>query len=378
MPVGTLLSPGCDDCFICDDPPPPGCEGCRLEDFYDVNSRFLATLNYSISNNCSNPSNYDPCCNWALCAGIPHPDQTILEFSNIECPRFYAIQGLNSSQWCASGTLEDGKTFFLRPSTKTTEITRFKVDRTQPETDAFFRFVPSNTMIVMVTVVFVDALAATSKTVIYEYDTGRCECETTITIDPNDMYFAQRAASGPIAVTSDPTINDCRSNWTSLVVENITDDCSANCAANCCDGLKTGSPNITSANKWTIGLAPDGGCHPFGLLWTASLVEVTPCTYRASQSLSNICFNDGTHNWRYFLRQLSVYSTNSASPKPCTTAEFKLFFQNTTTLANASLTYNFAYDYCTYTAGTLSLQSTSHDFPISAPTFPAVSITANP
>lgn len=377
--VGTLLSPGC-GCYRCDAPPPP-CGDCDLSQWHNSASRWKATLNYPRSTDCSNPSNYDPCCNWSVCAGGQHPDVTVLSLESggtADCAGFTGVTGFNSFQWCASGTYEGGQPFFLRPSSREIKIHPFRVDPTQPTTDGFVNLIPASTTHVLILVNFADTLLGAGKTVFYQYDTGACECFDSITIPATDFFFGQRAAFGALPIATDPSITDCRSTWSNLVIENQTDDCGVSCAANCCDGLKAGTPNITSINKWSIGVAGGTACFPLAIPWVTTLSESPACTFQSTYAVGGgSCFTDGAGgNWFVLQMKLVVTSTNSAGPKPCTTCAFTITYERVSDGALADQIYNYDYDYCTYTTGALSLSSTSHTFPSGAPVFPSVTVTA--
>lgn len=368
MPVGTLLSPGCDTCFTCDDPPPPECN-CDISNIADFSPGSFPASNLFARLNMPGPpiictdkvASGDFC--FPMCFGGTLPGTGINQDNP---PYTFTFEGFTQSpdlRICAAftqGAFSGGFSYQFG-----IQNWRFIPDPNQPD-QVIEQYMSTLWLVLYIS----NAYGVTY----HQVDTELCnECFSgTLTFPPNEWYTVSRRFD---AIGGDPPPS-CP-NWTSMELIS-TKDCSPNCAANCCDGLKAGMPNITSANKWSVGVAGGTPCFPLAIPWITSLTESPACTFQSTYAIGGgACFTDvAGASWFVLQMKIIITSTSTAGPKPCTTATFTITYERVSDGSLADQIYNYDYDYCTYTSGALSLSSTSHTFPNGAPVFPSVTVTA--
>lgn len=366
MPVGTLLSPGCDTCFTCEDPPPPQSCFCFPADHYGYTPGSPQFFIYATGTPpFTTPCNLGPG-GWNVVAALSLEAETACRaIAFTGGSQFSTFTDGNGVKWYPDGSFwyYGGVTYVPNPSSTDPMLVEQFHNTLWLTAVQLYRDVQNP---------FADpSVTVNGAATVQAYDTEQCACVGAFNLASGDWT---RKFSVGFNFGSPTT---CIDEWTDIDFVSV-ESCSTTCAANCCDGLKAGSPNITSVNKWSIGVAGGTACFPLAIPWVTTLSESPACTFQSTYAVGGgACFTDGAGgNWFVLQMKLVITSTNTAGPRPCTTATFTITYERVSDGTLADQIYNYDYDYCTYTTGALSLSSTSHTFPNGAPVFPSVTVTA--
>lgn len=350
--VSTLLTPGCDECYGCDTPPPP--QGCRCDPpAYNQRKNMFVRINVPVGSGVG-------CCGAPFYGG-DQPFSYLLPTSEDSNACGWGVRRGGAGQLpCFTDTAGIGWGFAYRS---------VQIAAKKPVSAGSDLFVPADTIALYIQDVYwaTNTALPIVASITYFYDFGVCGCIPDQTIAISDLQVWKTAWPNDAAPACSAV------NWTSIDIVNLG-DCGG-CSNGCCDSLE--ATGITAANKFNIGIAADS-CRPFAELGLKTLTKTGACTYVWSQTTaSGSCFTDGVGAaWQHVGDSFTVTSVNTASNRPCTTSYLRMLFERLSDSAPAYLQWNYDYDYCSYTAGTLALSSTENSFPNGAPPFPSASVVA--